>query len=351
MQQLIRVLVVDDSAFMRHGIRRLLQQDAYIKVIGEAENGLQGIAQVHNLRPDVVIMDVEMPGISGIESVRRIMEEHPLPILMFSSLTRAGAISTIHSLAAGALDFLTKESNGDIFGTGARLRAKVRMLAKIQVSNNTLTPSFAEPGAWPSALDASICPSLVVLGASTGGPKVLQEMLTQLPATIPYPIVVVQHMPGQFTRAFAQRLNQMSQTVVKEAAAGDITVPGHIYIAPGGLQISLQRCAEQYLIQVTAPRPDELFKPSVDACFSSLASMSCESILAIVLTGMGSDGAVGARRLFQKGATVWTQNAASCVVSGMPNAVLATGISALSLTPDAMLNGLLSGERKAVTWA
>ncbi len=347
----IRVLVVDDSAFMRHGITRMLQEDTDIRVVGEAENGTQAIAQVRTLRPDVVTMDVEMPGIGGIESVKRIMAEHPLPILMFSSQTQAGAISTIHSLAAGATDFLAKESNGDISGAGAILRAKVHMLAKSQVSRAVLLPTTIAPSARTSSQSGRVVPSLVLIGASTGGPKVLQEMLVQLPATIPYPIIVVQHMPAQFTQAFAQRLDQLSQPVVKEAAEGDIAVPGHIYIAPGGQQITVQRRGRQYLIHVSASRPDELYKPCIDQCFSSLATTACEFVLAIVLTGMGSDGAVGAKSLFQKGADVWTQSPASCVVAGMPNAVHATGIDAHTLTPAEIVSGLQQGSKSVGKWA
>jgi len=189
-------------------------------------------------------------------------------------------------------------------------------------------------------------PSLVLIGASTGGPKVLQEMLVQLPARLPYPIVVVQHMPAQFTLAFAERLDQLTPSVVQEAAEGDMARPGHIYIAPGGQQIAIQRRAGQYMIHIAKPSPGDIYKPCIDKCFGSLADSSCNELLVIVLTGMGSDGAAGTKSLSDKGAVVWTQDSASCVVAGMPNAVQSKGVGAHSLTPDAIVGNLIPGSDK-----
>ncbi|MBK1721296.1 protein-glutamate methylesterase/protein-glutamine glutaminase [Thiocystis violacea] len=340
----LRVVVVDDSGFFRRRIVEILNADIGIEVVGTAANGLEAIEVVKRLDPDVVTMDIEMPVMDGITAVRRIMAESPRPILMFSTLTTEGAKATLDALDAGATDFLPKrfsEMAKDEDSAKILLRRRVRALGRTRVQRPAqLDQQGRQPAAdhaaptrqplvmRPAPLSATPLHALraVLIGTSTGGPVALQEVLKVLPKQFPLPLVLVQHMPASFTPAFAERLNNLCQIAVKEAANGDVLKPGCAYLAPGGQQLVLT-AGVQTRIRIEDSPPGTIYKPSVDITFNSAVESLRAQVLAVVLTGMGADGREGARSLKARGAHVWAQDAASSVVFGMPAAVIEAGIA------------------------
>ena len=361
----VKVLVVDDSGFFRRRVSEILSADPTIKVIGTATNGKEAIDQALALKPDVITMDYEMPLMDGITAVRHIMQRCPTPVLMFSSLTHEGARVTLDALDAGAVDFLPKN-----FEDISRNPEKVKQMLcekvhSISRSNRRLssysapapvvsapvpaprpalggfvpsappvsppparTTPIASRGA-PAPTSASAAPKrkayrLVAIGTSTGGPVALQRVLTQLPGNFPAPIVLVQHMPAAFTKAFAERLDKLCRISVKEAEDGDILRPGLALLAPGGKQMMIDgRGAVRIL-----PGDERLnYKPCVDITFGSAAKSFGDKVLAVVLTGMGADGREGARLLKQGGSQDWAQDEASCVIYGMPMAIVKANLA------------------------
>ena len=365
------VLVVDDSAFFRRRIKDILEKNPDLKVVGFADNGKVAVEKVKELKPDVITMDYEMPLMDGITAVRLIMSEQPTPILMFSSLSYEGARVTLDALDAGALDYLPKsfESMSGDPGDSAKLlqdrviaisrrgtmmrrsgaptpRPQTAASTSVPVSSPTPAPltkpsstqaasSSARdiPAARPSTRSAKNPvdtlngdrPRIVLIGASTGGPVALQNILMALPANYPFPILLVQHMPGTFTSAFAERLNRLCKITVKEAADNDPIRPGTALLAPGGKQMLVEGKGQSVSIIEGDDRIQ--YRPSVDITFGSAARAIRGKVLALVLTGMGSDGREGCKLLKRNGATVWTQNEQSCVVYGMPMAVATAGLS------------------------
>ncbi|HCA24488.1 MAG TPA: chemotaxis response regulator protein-glutamate methylesterase [Pseudomonas sp.] len=356
----VKVLVVDDSGFFRRRVSEILSADSSIQVVGTATNGREAIDQALALKPDVITMDYEMPMMDGITAVRNIMQRCPTPVLMFSSLTHEGARVTLDALDAGAVDFLPKNFE-DISRNPEKVKQmlceKVHSIAR---SNRRFSsaavapaPTAASPTAAPVSRPAaparpavaspaarSAAPSssasaapkrkaykLVAIGTSTGGPVALQRVLTQLPGNFPAPLVLIQHMPAAFTKAFAERLDKLCRIQVKEAEDGDVLRPGLALLAPGGKQMMVD---SRGVVRIL-PGDERLnYKPCVDVTFGSAAKAFQDKVLAIVLTGMGADGREGARLLKQAGSAVWAQDEASCVIYGMPMAVakanLADGI-------------------------
>ncbi|WP_438308280.1 protein-glutamate methylesterase/protein-glutamine glutaminase [Pseudomonas guariconensis] len=353
----VKVLVVDDSGFFRRRVSEILSADPTIQVVGTATNGKEAIDQAIALKPDVITMDYEMPMMDGITAVRHIMQRCPTPVLMFSSLTHEGARVTLDALDAGAVDYLPKN-----FEDISRNPDKVRQLLCEKVhtisrsnrrfggfataspapapASHAPTSSFASPStarvSTPAASVARPAPSshspapkrkpykLVAIGTSTGGPVALQRVLTQLPASFPAPIVLIQHMPAAFTKAFAERLDKLCKISVKEAEDGDMLRPGLALLAPGGKQMMIDgRGAVKIL-----PGDERLnYKPCVDITFGSAAKSYGDKVLSVVLTGMGADGREGARLLKQGGSTVWAQDEASCVIYGMPMAIVKANLA------------------------
>ncbi|OYQ04250.1 chemotaxis response regulator protein-glutamate methylesterase [Pseudomonas mandelii] len=354
----VKVLVVDDSGFFRRRVSEILSADPTIQVVGTATNGKEAIDQAIALKPDVITMDYEMPMMDGITAVRHIMQRCPTPVLMFSSLTHEGARVTLDALDAGAVDFLPKNfedisrnpekvkqllcekilsisrSNrrASTYSAPAPVAAPAPTPAPSSVSSyGSSTPSRPAPAPVPvrTHAPASSGPSspapkrkaykLVAIGTSTGGPVALQRVLTQLPANFPAPIVLIQHMPAAFTKAFAERLDKLCRITVKEAEDGDILRPGLALLAPGGKQMMIDgRGAVKIL-----PGDERLnYKPCVDITFGSAAKSYGDKVLAVVLTGMGADGREGARLLKQGGSAIWAQDEASCVIYGMPMAIV-----------------------------
>lgn len=370
---MFKVLVVDDSTFYRRRVREIIDADRELEVVGEARNGQDALEKVQSLAPDVVTMDVEMPIMDGIEAVKAIMAKRPVPILMFSSLTHAGAQATLDALEAGALDFLPKKFE-DIAQNRKEaaqlLCTKVRLIARRGIGirrpalreTRTLPPTapkqpfFRSSGllsgrdeSSPQATVSSVKRSgkaykCVTIGASTGGPVALQKVLAPLPSDFPLPLLLVQHMPGTFTHAFAERLNTHCKLSVKEAEDGDILQRGHAYLAPGGKQMVVEQQGSVSRIRITDQTGDDKvsYKPSVDVTLRSVARCFAGDVLGIILTGMGADGREGCRELKSKGATIWAQDQASCVVYGMPQAVASANIAEKSIGIDDMGNCIVT---------
>ncbi|WP_102795926.1 protein-glutamate methylesterase/protein-glutamine glutaminase [Bowmanella denitrificans] len=350
-----KVLVVDDSTFFRKRVSDFLNQDPGLTVVGEAKNGQEAIDMAAKLQPDVITMDVEMPVMDGISAVKRIMASTPTPILMFSSLTHDGAQATLDALDAGALDFLPKkfediarERQEAISLLQQRVKALARrraftrpsLLRPAPVTRSSLRDTRVQETKSAPVFESVRPPkatgkryAALAIGASTGGPVALQTILTKLPASFPYPVFLVQHMPGTFTTAFAARMNNLCQIKVKEAENGDLVEPGCAYLAPGGKQMLVDGSSRSCRIRIVDDTglDNITYKPSVDLSFASLGRVYGGDILAVVLTGMGADGREGCRSLKPRGATIWAQDEKSCVVYGMPQAVAAAGLSSASL--------------------
>ncbi len=357
----VKVLVVDDSGFFRRRVSEILSADPTIQVVGTATNGKEAIDQALALKPDVITMDYEMPMMDGITAVRHIMQRCPTPVLMFSSLTHEGARVTLDALDAGAVDYLPKNFE-DISRNPDKVKQllceKVHTISRSNrrfgsyashapvaapapaASSHTPASSFASPAAARTPAPARMAAStavpahapapkrkpykLVAIGTSTGGPVALQRVLTQLPANFPAPIVLIQHMPAAFTKAFAERLDKLCRISVKEAEDGDMLRPGLALLAPGGKQMMIDGRGTVKIL----PGDERLnYKPCVDITFASAAKSYGDKVLSVVLTGMGADGREGARLLKQGGSTVWAQDEASCVIYGMPMAIVKANLA------------------------
>jgi two-component system chemotaxis response regulator CheB len=335
MNSKIRVLVVDDSAFFRRRITEMLCHDQDIEVIATANDGMEALKEARRLKPDVITMDVEMPVMDGITAVKRIMAVAPTPILMFSSVTREGAKATLDALAAGAVDFLPKRADsdsGDEESIEQMLLRRVRVLGKKQRGRVQVSAAPPTPAVRPQvAIEAPPLQKgrykLVAIGASTGGPVAVQELLAELPAGFPLPVLVVVHMPASFTPAYAERLNAQCSVNVKEAVDRDRLEPGQVYLAPGGKQMLLEQKGTDTFIRIRESAAGQTYRPCVDVTLGSASRVFPDSVLAVVMTGMGSDGMQGARLLKEGGSTVWSQDKESCVVYGMPQAVEKAGLS------------------------
>lgn len=326
----MRVLIVDDSAFMRTAIRKMLQIDPDIQVVGEARNGLVALEMVEQLAPDVITMDVEMPEMDGLTATREIMRRAPTPIIMISSLTERGAATTLKALEYGAVDFISKQSSFvqlDIVQIGEELLGKVRHWARGR-GRRQASPVPVISAATDAVLKKAVPkgrPTLIVVGVSTGGPAALPQLLAAM-GRLTCPVVIAQHMPPLFTKSLAATLRGDSGLDVVEGEDAMPLLPGRIVIAPGGTDSVVREPLPGQLSLHTRLRSELPIHPSVDVLFSSAAALP-GSVAAVVLTGMGSDGAKGVRELAEKGAPVLVQEPASCVVDGMPGAALATGVA------------------------
>ena len=333
---MIRVLVVDDSAFMRKAISMMLERAPDITVVDTATNGARGVEKARRLHPDIITMDVEMPQMDGITAVRKIMKEAPCPILMVSSLTAEGADTTVEALRAGAADFIPKQHSRvslQITEIQDQLIEKVRSLASsrarlFQKKATRKAPRHRSPAATrEAARRVRRTPSLVVIGVSTGGPFALQRVVPALPADLSVPVAVVQHMPPHFTRSLADRLDGQSPLHVSEAVDGQPLSAGHVVVAAGGHHLTFERHGAGVVVR-TPTQPDSYpHRPSVDVAFGSACDVFGPAVLGIVMTGMGKDGLQGAQQIKEQGGTVFTQEEGSCVVYGMPRAVAEAGLT------------------------
>jgi len=361
----LNVLIVDDSRFFRRRVTEMLTVDPSIKVIGEAADGAEAVDLAFRLKPDVITMDVEMPVMDGITATRRILAINYIPILMFSSLTNEGAKYTFESLEAGAVDYLPKkfeEFANNLQEAGTKLCEKIRVVAaakrkspvvaKVEPAKTPVTPSRPKPVSKPvvsfhqanrTAPPAKLheepvikkgATKIVAIGTSTGGPVALQKLLTSLPADFSAALLLVQHMPSSFTGPFADRLNAMSKISVREARDGDEIKPGLALLAPGGQQMQVKKSGDRAFVHIFPAAPGQNYKPCIDITFNSLAKNDIGKTLAIILTGMGSDGCEGVINLKARGAQVWVQDEETCVVYGMPASVVESGAADYVLSID-----------------
>lgn len=342
MPEPVRVLVVDDSAFMRRVVTDLLESDEGVRVVGTARDGLDTLDKVADLQPDVITLDVEMPRLDGLETLRRIMADNPRPVVMVSSLTQTGADATMRALRLGAVDFVPKPSGAvslDLHRVRDELVHKVKAAARVQmirVKPAALAPSprlersvhFSPHITSPGSRQLG---RLVLVAASTGGPGALYRMLGPLPNTLRAGMLVVQHMPAGFTRSLADHLDEASGLVVREAAPGDRLVDGLALLAAGGRHLVL---TPDGAVDLVDGPPRNGVRPAADVTFESIPDSVASRCLVVILTGMGMDGARGAWYLKAKGATVWAQDEGSSVVYGMPRAVAELGVVDRVGTPE-----------------
>ncbi|MCY9659051.1 chemotaxis response regulator protein-glutamate methylesterase [Paenibacillus chondroitinus] len=341
------ILVVDDSVFMRKIISDLISDNPQYNIIGTAKNGQEAIDQVKLLRPDAVTMDVEMPVMNGLDALQRIMAEQPTPVIMISSLTEEGAAETIKALEWGAVDFIRKPSGSislDLYKVKQLLHEKLQMAVRTKLRSfqpiqqqtvalrSHLAPLQVNKASTLKQLDAKktiteCSPKfehLVAIGTSTGGPRALHQVISNIPAGFPAPILIVQHMPPNFTKSLAQRLNDISQIQVVEAAEGDVLKTATAYVAPGGWHMIVYKDFNHtYKIKLTKEDPRSGHRPSVDTLFESLLDLNELKRHIVLMTGMGSDGARGMLSLRQSGAeTTIAESEETCVVYGMPRAAV-----------------------------
>jgi len=337
----IRVFIVDDSAFMRTALERLLKEDPEIEIVGSAANGKEAVEKVCRIKPDVVTMDIEMPVMDGLHALKEIMRTNPMPVIMVSSLTQEGAKVTLDALDLGAVDYVGKPGSALTLNI---LSLKLDLLAKIHAAAESL-PKIPRITVVPLVQRRAPPPTdqqthfewVVVIGASTGGPPAIQQILASLPANIPAPIIIAQHMPRSFTNAFAQRLNLLCNIRVKEAVGGETIQRSITYICPGDFQTRFMRRPDNtfYFSTVSNDIEKERFAPSIDRLFFSAAECFGRKTLGVILTGMGEDGVRGLKNIRVVGGLTIGQDRATSIVYGMPRAALEQGAVARILAlPD-----------------
>ena len=340
---MIRAVLADDSAFLRDVLKEVLEETKKVKVVGVARNGKEAITVVKATKPDVLVLDCEMPVMNGLEALRNIMSECPLPIFMFSSLTRQGSSVTMKALQYGAIDFLLKPEKGahGLKDMSDQLIKKISMVvvrgkyrfSKEEMNKNASVIKAAQEKSSKDLIKIQKRNiDLIAIGSSTGGVQAAVEIVKNLPEKTK-PIVWVQHMPSSFTNSFAERLNSLSKITVKEAVDGDLVKDNHCYIGRGGVQMRIEKRAagQQYIIKAQGEEKVSGHCPSCNVLFDSVAKYFSNNCLGVILTGMGDDGAKGLVEMHKKGSFVIGQNEQSCVVYGMPKSAFRLGAVDLEL--------------------
>jgi two-component system chemotaxis response regulator CheB len=337
-QQKIRVLVVDDSAFVRKAVVRMLGEGADIEVVGTAADGEEGLARARELQPDVVTLDIKMPKLGGLETLERLMAERPVPVLLLSSLTQEGAEVTLRGLELGAMDFVDKSSVEPM----SMLSLTRELLEKVRALGDARVKPRAEGKARPSAPAREEGAEVVVIAASTGGPSGLQSLVSVLPASLRATIFIVQHIPKGFTRSLAERLDARSSIPVREAADGDLVEPARVVIAPAGIHTRLKRRGARVRIVLDEEPRDALHRPSADVLMASAAAAYGARTVGVVLTGMGSDGTEGLRAIQAAGGRTLAESEETCIIYGMPKAAVTAGVVSRVVPLDRMAEEILS---------
>ena len=325
-----RVVVVDDSALVRGLLAEIIDRQPDMCCVGAASDPLVAREMIRNLNPDVITLDIEMPRMDGIDFLSRLMRLRPMPVVMVSTLTERGADVTLKALELGAVDFVAKPKIGVADGLrqlGADITDKIRTAACARVHRLHTTPAAtagASPAAAPVSLGRLSTEKIIFIGASTGGTEATREVLVQLPADAPA-VMITQHMPPGFTKSYAARLDGLCRISVAEARDGERVLPGHAYIAPGGHHLSVERSGANYIARVQDGDPVNRHKPSVEVLFNSAARVVGRNALAVMLTGMGADGAKAMKAMKDAGSWNLVQDEASCVVFGMPREAIAHG--------------------------
>ncbi|MDT8998396.1 chemotaxis response regulator protein-glutamate methylesterase [Paucibacter sp. APW11] len=335
-----KVVVVDDSALVRSILTEIINRQTDMECIGAASDPLLAREMIRNLNPDVITLDVEMPKMDGLDFLSRLMRLRPMPVVMVSTLTERGAEVTLKALELGAVDFVAKPKIGvadGIRSLAQDITDKIRIAAKAHIRrSHAAPPAAAAPGAAPGAAAPAPKPvtvanigrlsteKIIFIGASTGGTEATKDVLVNLPADAPA-VVITQHMPPGFTRSYAARLDGLCKIRVKEAQDGERILPGHGYIAPGGMHLSVERSGANYIARVQDGEPVNRHKPSVEVLFNSAARVVGPNALGIMLTGMGADGARAMKVMKDAGSYNFVQDEASCVVFGMPREAINAG--------------------------
>jgi two-component system chemotaxis response regulator CheB len=324
----IRVLVVDDSAFVRQALTRMIGSAPDMEVVGTAADGAEGLQKVRALGPDVVTLDIKMPKVDGLVALQRIMTECPVPVLLLSSLTSEGADVTLRGLELGAVDFVDKssvEGPMNLLALADQLQAKVRALAWARERRPVAAPAPA-PAVGEPVAPARGSTEVVVIGASTGGPPALQQIIPKLPARPDFAVLVVQHMPVGFTKSLADRLAARSPLPVREASDGEIVQPGLVLIAPAGRHMKVRRRGGVVRVVLDDEPREALHRPSVDVLMASVAKAYGARTVGMLLTGMGADGVEGLRAIRGVGGVTLAESEETCVIFGMPTPALAAGV-------------------------
>ena len=345
MDRVLRVLVVDDSAYVRKVVREILSRSPFVEVVGTARDGREALDMVAELNPDVVTCDLIMPELDGVGFVREQMQRRPVPIIIMS-IANETAEAALTALDAGAIDFVQKPTalaSEKIFEVSTELIEKVKAAGQITLNRIATAPApqitaTSEPAA---KIAGNHSVDLVVIGISTGGPQALKRLIPQLPADFPVPVLMVMHMPVGYTEMYAAKLNELSPLEVKEAAEGDEIKPGRVFLGPAGRHLSVTRQANGKVVTHLDARPfNSLHRPSVDVLFQSVAEVYGNRVLGVVMTGMGSDGKEGAAWIKSQGGLVFTEAESSCVVYGMPSVVMEAGLSDQSIALEDMARAI-----------
>ena len=353
--QKTRVVVVDDSALVRSLLAEIINRQPDMACVGAAADPLVAREMIRELNPDVLTLDVEMPRMDGIDFLAKLMRLRPMPVVMVSTLTERGADVTLRALELGAIDFVAKPRIG--VADGLRLLAeditdKVRIAAKAHVRKAPAAAAgdsaAARSAAAPAALGRLSTEKIIFIGASTGGTEATKDVLMGLPADAPA-VMITQHMPPGFTTSYAARLDGLCRISVKEASDGERVLPGHAYIAPGGLHLSVERSGANYIARVRDGEPVNRHKPSVEVLFLSAARVVGRNALGVMLTGMGADGAKAMKTMRDAGSWNVAQNEASCVVFGMPKEAIAAGAAHEVMPLGAIARGLLDRLRSTAS--
>ena len=346
MDRVLRVLVVDDSAYVRKVIREILSRSPFVEVVGTARDGREALDLVEELDPDVVTCDLIMPELDGVGFVREQMQRRPVPIIIMS-VAKETAEATLTALDLGAVDFVQKPTalaSEKIFEVSTELIEKVKAAGNIALNRISPSPPPLEPVVSVPApkISGSHSVDLVVIGISTGGPQALKRLIPQLPKDFPVPVVMVMHMPVGYTEMYAAKLNEQSQLEVREAAEGNEVRPGYVFLAAAGRHLTLKRDGSGKVVTHLDAKPfDMLHRPSVDVLFKSAAEVYRNRVLGVVMTGMGSDGKEGAAWIKSQGGLVFTEAESSCVVYGMPSVVMEAGLSDKSIALDRMARAIM----------
>jgi two-component system, chemotaxis family, protein-glutamate methylesterase/glutaminase len=321
----LRVLVVDDSAVVRKVLTDALREQPGIEVVGAAADPFIARDMIVRLSPDVLTLDIEMPRMDGLSFLRKLMEHRPMPVIIISSLTQAGSAASIEALRSGAVDVIPKPGGPySVDQVTARLKERLRGIRDLSPARLVPPPVTATDRAAVSFTSQQRGQGLIAIGASTGGPQAIESLLTRFPADAP-PTVITQHMPAHFTRSFAERLDRLGPLRVVEAADGDLLEPGHAYVAPGDHHMLVERRGLRMEVRLSQGAPVHHQRPAVDVLFHSIARLKGLPVVALLLTGMGQDGADGMVALRQAGAETIAEDERSCVVFGMPREAIARG--------------------------
>ena len=346
----IRILVVDDSVLVRRMVSQVLSEDGALEVVGVAANGHIALAKIPQVNPHLIILDIEMPEMDGLETLTAIRKDYPdLPVIMFSSLTERGAAITLDALSLGATDYVTKPTNkgskqAALQDIRQQLIPKIKAICHQEVSKLSVLPNKIQQPPKLLQLSRKIPPKvkIVAIGVSTGGPNALTTLLSAFPANFPVPIVIVQHMPPVFTTRLAQRLNKNCQVSVCEGFSGASIAPGQVWIAPGDFHMILEREGTEIQIRTNQEHPENFCRPAVDVLFRSVAKIYGAGTLGVIMTGMGQDGLHGCECIREVGGQIFVQDQATSVVWGMPGMVANAGLADFVLPLNELGKEILS---------